>query len=167
MKEAIIQFLESIFGSAHAAIVFFMSAIPITEQRATIPLGILSFNMDAWLVFILAFLGSLLPVPILLLLFKRVLNWMKKISWLSSISKFIEQKVQKQAAKFEKTTEIGLVLFVAIPLPGTGLWTGSAVASLLGFNLKKAFICVALGGLLSASALTLAFTLIRSGINLF
>jgi uncharacterized membrane protein len=167
MKEAIIQFLESVFGSAHAAIVFFMSAIPVTEQRATIPLGILTFKMDIWLVFILAFLGSLLPVPFLLLLFKRVLLWMKKISWLSSVSGFIEQKVQKQASKFEKTSEIGLVLFVAIPLPGTGLWTGSAVASLLGFNLKKSFICVTLGGLLSAAALTLTFALIRSGINIF
>lgn len=167
MREAIFHFLESVFGNAHAAIVFFMSAIPVTEQRATIPLGILTFGMDPWLVFILAYLGSLIPVPFLLLLFRHVLTWMHKVRWLGPISRFIEQKVQKQAAKFEKTTEIGLILFVAIPLPGTGLWTGSAVASLLGFNLKKSFACVLLGGLLSAVALTLVFSLIRSGIQLF
>lgn len=163
MRETIISFLEEIFGNSRALVIFFGSAIPITEQRATIPLGIY-WDMPPLQVFTLAFLGSLLPVPFLLLFFRQILVWMRKIRFLDFLTRFIDGKIQKAAQKFEKSSELALILFVAIPLPGTGLWTGSAVASVLGFNLRKSVICVILGGLLSAVFLTLVSTLVRAGI---
>lgn len=166
MKESIIEWLESVFGNAHALIILIGSAIPITEQRATIPLGIY-WDMNPWLVFLLAFIGSLMPVPFLLLLYTRILALLSRVSWLSWLTQAIDQKVRRYAQKFEKSTEAALIIFVAIPLPGTGLWTGSMVASLLGFNFVKSLICVTLGGLISATGLTLVFTLIRYGIALF
>ncbi|MDW7655862.1 MAG: small multi-drug export protein [Bacillota bacterium] len=166
MKDSIIEFLESIFGNAHALIILIGSAIPITEQRATIPLGIY-WDMNPWYVFFLAFIGSLLPVPILLLLYTKILALMARITWLSWLTRAIDQKVRRYAQRFEKSTEVALIIFVSIPLPGTGLWTGSMVASLLGFKFVKSFICVTLGALLSAIGLTLVFSLIRYGFTLF
>ena len=166
MKDSIIAFLESVFGNARALIILIGSAIPITEQRATIPLGIY-WDMNPWLVFILAFAGSLLPVPFLLLLYTKILELLSRISWLSWLTHAIDQKVRRYARSFEKSTEAALIIFVAIPLPGTGLWTGSMVASLLGYDFRKSLICVALGGLLSAIGLTLVFSLIRYGLSLF
>lgn len=163
MKDAIIDFLENLFGNSQALIIFIGSAIPITEQRATIPLGIY-WDMPPLQVFLLAFFGSLLPVPLLLLFFRHLLLWLHKIRWLDFFTRFVDNKIHKAVRKFEKSSELALIIFVAIPLPGTGLWTGSAVASVMGFNLRKAFICVILGGLLSATVLTLVSSLIRAGI---
>jgi uncharacterized membrane protein len=166
VKEQVLQWLESFFGDAHALIVFVGSAIPITEQRATIPLGIY-WGLNPFLVFILALAGSYLPVPILVLLYTRILEWLSKVRWLNGFTRAIDQKVRRHAKRFEKSTEIALILFVSIPLPGTGLWTGSMIASVLGFNYKKSLVCIALGGLLSAVVLTLAFSLIRYGFSGF
>lgn len=162
MRETIIQFLESTFGSAHALIVLIGSAIPITEMRATIPLGILTFGMNPWEVMILALIGTLLPVPFLLLFFEQLLKWLHKIPFTRGLARFLDEKVQKNAARFEKSTEAALILFVAIPLPGTGVWTGSMVASVLGFRFLRSFVCVVLGALLSAIVLTLGFSFFNS-----
>jgi uncharacterized membrane protein len=162
VKDAIIKLLEDVFGNAYALIVLIGSAIPITEQRATIPLGIY-WGLSPWLVLILAFVGSLLPVAPLLLLYTRIITWMFTVPWLGGFTRAIDRKVRRNAERFKKSTEIALILFVAIPLPATGLWTGSMVASLLGFDFRKSFICVALGGLISAIVLTVVFTLIRYG----
>ncbi len=163
MKDSIITFLENIFGDARALIILIGSAIPITEQRATVPLGIY-WDMNPWLVFLLAFLGSLLPVPILLLLYTKVLELLGKISWLNWFTTAVDEKVRRYARRFEKGSEAALIIFVAIPLPGTGLWTGSMVASLLGFSFIRSLICLILGAFLSASFLTLTFSLIRYGL---
>jgi uncharacterized membrane protein len=75
--------------------------------------------------------------------------------------------VRHYARRFEKSTEAALIIFVAIPLPGTGLWTGSMVASLLGFKFLKSLVCMILGALLSATILTITFSLIRYGVAIF
>ena len=162
MREQIIAFLESIFGNARALVILIGSAIPITEQRATIPLGIY-WDMNPWLVFILAFIGSLLPAPLLLLLYTKIIGLLTRIRWLNWLARFLDEKVRRKARQFEKSSEAALIIFVSIPLPGTGIWTGSMVASLLGFNFSKSLLCVTLGALLSATGLTLVFSLIRYG----
>jgi len=134
--------------------IFLISAVPLIEQRGAIPLGILAYKINPVLVFAVSFLGSLLPVPFILLLFNSVFKWMKKIKVLSGINRFIEQKIQKGSAKIEKYKEVGLISFVAIPLPTTGLWTGSAIAAFLGLDFKKSLFCVALGGIISAFIIT-------------
>lgn len=134
--------------------IFLISAVPLIEQRGAIPVGVLVYKINPVLVFLVSFLGSLLPVPFILLLFNSIFKWMKKIKLLSGINNLIERKVQKGSAKIEKYKEIGLISFVAIPLPTTGLWTGSAIAAFLGLDFKKSFFCVALGGIISALIIT-------------
>ncbi len=161
MGEAVLDLLERIFGSAHAAIVFFGSMIPVTEQRATIPLGINVFQLSPFLVFILSLVGSLIPSPFVILFFRTILEWLKRFRKMDWFTGFLENKVRKNVHKFEKKAEWGLIVFIAIPLPGTGVWTGSAIASTLGFDYRKSQLCAVLGALLSAVALTLVFSAIR------
>ena len=135
--------------------VFFISAVPLIEQRGAIPIGIIGYHINPYIVMLVSFLGSLLPVPFILLLFNKIFMWMKKYKRLEYINNFIENKLRKISGKMEKYKEIGLIIFVAIPLPTTGLWTGSAVASFLGLDFKKSFICTALGGVCSAIIITI------------
>ena len=139
--------------------VFILSAIPVMEQRFAIPWGIFKYNLHPMYTMLVSFAGSLLPVPFILLLFNIIFKWMKKITYLKPLNNFIENKIQKNTGKIEKYKEIGLILFVAIPLPTTGLWTGSAIAAFLGFDFKKSFICTALGGLISAIIITIISTI--------
>lgn len=161
MGDAVIEFLERVFGNANAAVIFFGSMIPVTEQRATIPIGINIFRMKPLLVFVLALIGSLVPAPFLLLFFQTVLKWLQRFHWLDWFTGFIENKIRKKVHKFEKKAEWGLIVFIAIPLPGTGIWTGSALASTIGFDFRKSMLCVFLGGLTSAIVLTAFFSMIR------
>ena len=86
--------------------------------------------------------GSLIPAPIILLLFNPIFNWLKKFKFLNWFTGFIENRLQKNTPKIEKYKEIGLIIFIGIPLPTTGVWTGSAVAAVLGLDMKKSlFLC--------------------------
>ncbi|MBE6065124.1 COG2426 family protein [Clostridium cochlearium] len=136
--------------------VFLMSAVPIVEQRGAIPMGIFAYNMNPILVLIVSFIGSLLPVPFILLLFNSIFKWMKKYKIFEPLNNIIENKIQKNTGKLEKYKEIGLIIFVGIPLPTTGLWTGSAVAAFMGLDFKKSFFCAMIGGLISAIVITAA-----------
>ncbi|HOJ09636.1 MAG TPA: small multi-drug export protein [Clostridiales bacterium] len=135
--------------------IIFISAVPLIEQRGAIPVGILAYKLSPIVVFAASFLGSLLPVPFILLLFNVIFEWMKKFKFLSKLNDFIENKVRKGSVKVERYKELGLIIFVAIPLPTTGLWTGSAVAAFMGLDFKKSFLCVAIGGIISAIIITL------------
>ena len=134
--------------------VFLLSMVILIEQRGAIPLG-LAICLDPMSVLVVSFLGSLVPVPFILLFFNFIFEWIKKVKFLKPLSDLIEKKIRKNTPKIEKYKEIGLIAFVAIPLPTTGLWTGSAVASFLGLDFKKSFLCAALGGIISAVAITL------------
>lgn len=134
--------------------IFLLSAVPLVEQRGAIPLGIIFYDMNPVVVFIVSLLGSMVPVPFILLLFNKVFDWMKKIKELDRINSFIEKKVHKNSKKLEKYKEIGLITFIGIPLPTTGLWTGSAVAAFLKLDFKKSLICAAAGGFISAVLIT-------------
>ncbi|OFI06829.1 putative small multi-drug export protein [Clostridium acetireducens DSM 10703] len=133
---------------------FFISAVPLIEQRGAIPIGIFMYHLNPISVFLVSFIGSLIPVPFILFLFNSIFKWMKKYKIFNGINNIIENKIQKNSGKIEKYKEVGLITFVAIPLPTTGLWTGSAIAAFLGLDFKKSLICTALGGLISASIIT-------------
>lgn len=134
--------------------VFLLSAVPIIEQRGAIPLGIIIYGFDPVLVFAVSFLGSFLPVPFILLLFNRIFEFLKRYKVFAGIYNFIERKIHKNSPKIEKYKEIGLIAFIAVPLPTTGLWTGSAVAAFLKLDFKKSLLCAAVGGIISAIAVT-------------
>lgn len=140
-----------------------MAAVPLIEQRGAIPYGIFS-GQPAWLVFVLALVGSLLPVPIILLMFNKIYEWLLRYKFFSQLVKHIDKKIAKNQATFEKYEELALIIFIAIPLPTTGLWTGSAIAAFLKLDFKKSMACASVGGALSAIIITLLCLLIP---NLF
>lgn len=132
---------------------FLMAAVPLIEQRGAIPYGIFS-GQSAWLVFLVALAGSILPVPFILLMFNKIYQWLLKWKFFGRIVKHIDKKIAKNQATFEKYEELALIIFIAIPLPTTGLWTGSAIASFLKLDFKKSLFCAVIGGTLSAGIIT-------------
>ncbi len=142
MVEAIESFLFDTLG--RELCVFICSMIPIIELRGAIPLGA-GLGMGFVEAYILSVIGNMLPVPFILLLIRAVLDFMKKIKGLRKIALWVEAKAEKHKGKIEKYAYVGLFLFVAIPLPGTGAWTGSLIAALMKMKFWKSFLWVALG----------------------
>lgn len=136
--------------------VLVLSMVPLIEQRGAIPLGILIHDLNPIAVFIVSFIGSLFPVPFVLFFFSHIFEWLGKTKILNWFYRFVDKKVKKGQTKIEKYEKWGLIIFVAIPLPTTGLWTGSAVAAFLKMDKRKAFPYIILGGIISAAVITAA-----------
>jgi len=134
--------------------IFLISMVPLIEQRGAIPVGIIMYHISPMVVFAISLLGSFVPAPFIFIFFNKIFVWMKTVSKLDRFTSFVEKKIQKGSKDMEKYKEIGLITFVGIPLPTTGLWTGSAIAAFLGMNFKKSMICVFLGGVVSAAIIT-------------
>ena len=134
--------------------IMLISMVPLIEQRGAIPVGILGYQMNPWLVAIVSLIGSFIPAPFIYFFFNRIFAWMKTIKLFDKFTNFVEKKVQKGSKKLEKYKEIGLITFVGIPLPTTGLWTGTAAAAFMGLDFKKSMVCVFLGGIISAILIT-------------
>jgi uncharacterized membrane protein len=157
--ENLIEQLRNIPVPMKYLYVFLLSMVPLIEQRGAIPLGFaMGLNPAATLIVSLS--GSLVPVPFILWFFTGVYRWMHGFRIFSGFVRFMDGKIRKNTPKLEKYKEIGLIIFVGIPLPTTGLWTGSMVAAFLGLSFWKSFICGVLGGLLSALAITIMILLL-------
>lgn len=124
---------------------FLISMVPIIELRGAIPIAT-GAGLSPWIAIPTAIIGNLLPIPFIILFIKKIFAWMRKISpKLNKIVDKMEAKAEKNKAKVLKYAFWGLTLFVAIPLPGTGAWTGALVAAMLDMPLKKAFPSIVLG----------------------
>lgn len=136
--------------------VFFCSMLPIIELRGAIPMAF-AFSLPWWQAYIIAVLGNLLPVPFILLLINVVLRWMSnsKVKFFNKVANFLFAKVEKNRARIEKYSFWGLCLFVAIPLPATGAWTGSLVAAVIGMKPWKAFLSALVGVMIAGVVVTL------------
>ena len=135
--------------------VFLISMIPIVELRGAIPIGASLGN--EWLPnMLLCVIGNLLPVPFILLFIRHVIVWMKKTR-LAGVAEWIEKKASKNSKKVMKYATFGLYLFVAIPLPGTGAWTGALVAAMFDMRMKYALPSITAGVLTASVIMTLAF----------
>ena len=99
--------------------------------------------------YIAAVLGNMLPIPFILLFIEKIFAWMKKSKHLHKIPDWLEKKALSKSAQIEKYGYLGLFLFVAIPLPGTGAWTGSLVAAVLRMRIWQAFLVITVGVLVS------------------
>lgn len=122
-------------------------------------------GLTFWIVFITAILGNLLPVPFLILFTRRVFEWLrKKSAFLERLVSRLEMKAAAKEDLLKKYELLGLCILVAIPLPGTGAWTGSLVAAFLNMRLKQALPAVVLG-VMTAGCIMTALT--HVGINLF
>lgn len=135
--------------------VFFISMLPIVELRGAIPAGAL-LDLPLWSNYLVSVVGNLLPVPFILLFIRHILAWMKTTKHFSKIALWLEEKAEKNVAKVMKYATFGLFLFVAIPLPGTGAWTGSLVAALLNMRMKYALPSILLGVLAAGVIMSLA-----------
>lgn len=137
--------------------VFFISMLPIVELRGAIPIGAAPpLSLEPIPTFIVAVLGNLLPVPFILFFIRIVLGWMQKTKWFAGIANWIISKGEKHADKVTRYATWGLFLFVAIPFPGTGAWTGALIASLIGMKKRHAFLSILLGVLVAGVIMTLA-----------
>jgi len=124
-------------------IVFIVSLLPILELRGGILVGFL-LGMDLLPSFIIAFIGNIIPVPFILMFIKFIFKKLKKTRMKGFIEK-IENKAMSKSDQIQKYAYLGLFLFVGIPLPGTGAWTGSLIAALLEMDMKKSFGIIVLG----------------------
>ena len=124
--------------------VLFISMLPVIELRGAIPIGA-GLNLPWWLNYAVSVIGNFLPVPFILLFIRQIFKWMKKIKHLDKIAYKLEEKAHKKSADVLKYASLGLLLFVAIPLPGTGAWTGALIASLLDMRMKYALPSILAG----------------------
>ncbi len=136
-------------------IVFLVSMVPLIELRGAIPYGVM-FGLPLWQTFLIAAVGNMLPVPVIYLFARKVLEWGKDKPVIGKFFAFCLEKGQRGGEKLQAKAGRGLfwalLLFVGIPLPGTGAWTGTLAASILNMGLKKSTLAC-MGGVLLAGCI--------------
>ena len=133
---------------------FLISMLPVVELRLGLPYGI-AIGLDYPLALISAIVGNLLPVPFIILFIKKILLFLRKnLKKLDGFITRIEERAHLKSEIVEKYGSIGLCLLVAIPLPGTGAWTGALVAALMGLPLKRAMPSIIIGVFIAAAIMT-------------
>ena len=133
---------------------FFISMLPVVELRAGLPYGI-ALDLDYPVALVAAVLGNMLPVPFVILFIRRIFLWLRKVSPLCErVVSSLEHKAHLKGKTVQKYSFIGLCALVAIPLPGTGAWTGALVAAILDMRLKRAIPAIFLGVCIAAAIMT-------------
>ena len=134
--------------------VFFCAMLPVIELRGAIPLGA-GLGLPWWQSFGLSVAGNLLPVPFLLLLWQFALRLLRRFRMTRRVADWLEPRALRSRGRVENRAFWGLLLFVAIPIPGTGAWTGSLLSSVTGIRFWKALVAIVLGVLGAAVIMTL------------
>ena len=136
---------------------FVISMAPIVELRAGLPAG-LALGLSYPLALTASILGNMLPVPFIIFFIEKIFAWMRKhMPKLDGLVTRMEKKAESKRGTIENYGYIGLIILVAIPLPGTGAWTGSLVAALLNLEPKKAFPCIFFGVIIAALIVTVVY----------
>ncbi|MBR5155823.1 MAG: small multi-drug export protein [Clostridia bacterium] len=144
---------------------FFISMVPVIELRGAIPFGV-SIGLDVWTVSILAIIGNIIPTPFIILFIRKIFEWLRsKSDRLNKLVSRLEAKADKHKAKVTRYEFWGLCLFVAIPLPGTGAWTGALIAAMLEMRLKDAIPSIFLGVVIAAIIMGLSSYLVATGMT--
>ncbi len=122
-----------------------LSMVPVLELRGAIPIGVAN-GLNIWVAIGVSIIGNLLPVPFIILFIRKIFSWLRKLSKrLDGLVTKLEQRAAKKSDVVLRYAFWGLVILVAIPLPGTGAWTGALVAAMLDMRLKRAFPAIVLG----------------------
>ena len=144
---------------------FLISMVPVIELRGAIPIGVAA-GLDPWLAIGVSIIGNLVPVPFIIIFIKKIFAWMRtNIKKLDGLVTRLEKRAKNKSETVQKYAFWGLFILVAIPLPGTGAWTGALVSAMLEMPLKKAFPAIALG-VLGAAAIV-AFVTYGAGAIFF
>ena len=143
---------ETDFG--RMLITFIVAMLPVLELRGAIPLGV-SIGLGHWQSMLISVLGNMLPVPFIILFIRRVFEWLRSKSvWLERAVSSMEKRAEGKWEKVHRYQLLGLMVLVAIPLPGTGAWTGALVAAIMGIRLKHAIPAIFLGVLIAGVLVT-------------
>ncbi|MFZ7121721.1 MAG: COG2426 family protein [Eubacteriaceae bacterium] len=133
--------------------VLISAMVPVFELRFSIPYGILLLKMPYLITYIISIIGSIIPAPFILWLIPSLLEWMRGTKYLSGIGNWIYNRGIKKSKSIDRYSFWGLVLFIAIPLPGTGVWTGCLAASLIGIKLKRGITASVIGASIAGVAM--------------
>ena len=132
-------------GLSKELVVLIIAALPIFELRGALPVAINLFHFPWYYALPLAIIGNLLPVPVILLFLDAISRWLSKTGFFDRFLRWLFERTRKRGRVVERYERIGLALFVAIPLPVTGAWTGSLVAVLFGLKFRYAFLSIFIG----------------------
>ena len=150
MAERIADFLVGIFRDKipEELIIFIISMFPVVELRGGMIAAKL-LDVEFFRAFVICYLGNILPIPFILLFIRRIFEFLKKFSATGKLVTKLEESSLRKSDKVKKGSRWGLLTFVAIPLPGTGGWTGALIAALLDMRIKISFPVIALGVLIA------------------
>ena len=151
----LLLWFESTFGGvlSKEALVFLVSMVPILELRGGLILSSV-LGVEMWKAIGLCIVGNMIPVPFILLFITPIFRWLKQTKKLKPMVEKLENRAMSKKDQIEKYEFWGLALFVGIPLPGTGAWTGALIAALLDIKFKKAFPAVILGIIMATVIMT-------------
>ena len=155
MTDSLVNFFIDLFGNINKDIVvFIISMMPILELRGgLLAASILNISLVKGL--IICIIGNVLPIPFVLWLIEWIFSLFEKFKPTKKMVKWLKNKAMKKSDSIKKYGYVGLILFVGIPLPGTGAWTGSLLAVLLNLDKKKSFICILAGVFLASVIMTI------------
>lgn len=167
MTESLAKWFTDVLGGIPPELVIFIiSMIPILELRGGLIAAAL-LGVDIVPAIAICLVGNILPVPFILWFITPIFNWLKRTRLFRPLVEKLEKKSMGKSDKIQKYEFIGLLLFVGIPLPGTGAWTGALIASLLNIPFKKAFPAILIGLLLATTIMCVITYLIPWLITLF
>lgn len=147
------------------ALTFCIAMVPVLELRGAIPIGT-AYGLDLWTAIFVSILGNLVPVPFIIIFIKKIFAWMRRrMPRLDGLVTGLEKRAADKSETVEKYAFWGLFILVAIPLPGTGAWTGSLVAAMMDMPMRKAFPAIALG--VVGAGIIVAFVTYGAGRLLF
>lgn len=129
--------------------VFISAMVPVFELRFSIPFGVLALDMSYFPTYVISVLGSIIPAPFIMIFIPSILSWMRRTGPFKGLGDWIYNKGMKKKDSIQKYGYIGLVFFVSIPLPGTGVWTGCLAASLLNMKWGKSVLAAIAGSSLA------------------
>lgn len=139
------QIIDALSGHLSPEIIaFIVSMLPILELRGGL-IAAKIMEIDFWKAFIICYIGNMLPIPFILLFIRKIFDWLKRFKKVEALIEKLEARSVRKADKVKKYRLWGLFLFVAIPLPGTGSWTGALVADLFDIRIKYSLPVISLG----------------------
>ncbi|MDR2939402.1 MAG: small multi-drug export protein [Clostridiales bacterium] len=161
MSDTIINFLQQ-YNIPGEAIVFIISLLPILELRGGLIASAI-LRLPLIKAFLICFIANVLPMPFILIFIQAIFKFLKGFSFTKPLIEWLEKKAVSKSSSISKKYLLGLFLFVAIPLPGTGGWTGALIASVLEMPIKKSFVAI-VSGIFCAGLIMIAITYFIPGL---
>ncbi len=150
MLDSIVNFFVDLFGNKipPELTIFVISLLPVLELRGGLIAAVL-LHVPLWKAFIICYIANMIPVPFIILFIKKIFAYLRRYKFFAKIIGKLEAKTEKNKDKVMRYKQWGLLIFVAIPLPGTGAWTGALFSALLDIDIKRAVPIIALGVLIA------------------